>query len=135
MVGRDAPELGVGGVRSDAVEEGADFPLPAFEVCTQDRDLVVVWQFDRSKALCAPTEEQAALALGAEVSDPLRMPAWRDEVARALESQHIDRSAAGLAGLASADFEDAGSRDAQSDTSESATARLNTCVMNQARSW
>jgi hypothetical protein len=46
------------------------------------------------------------------------MPAWGDEVARALESQQIDRSAAGLACLASADFEDAGSRDAQSDTSE-----------------
>jgi hypothetical protein len=95
MVGRDAPELGVGGVRSDAGEEGADFPLPAFEVCAQDRDLVVVGQFDCSEALCAPTEEHAALALGAEVSDPLRMPAWGDEVSRALESQRIDWSAAG----------------------------------------
>ncbi len=118
MVGRDAPELGVGGVRSDAAEECADFPFPAPEVGAQDRDLVVVGQFDRSEALCAPTKEEAALTLGTEVSDPLRVPAGRDEVARALESQQIDRSAPWLAGLASPDFEDARSRDAQSDTRE-----------------
>jgi hypothetical protein len=74
MVGCDAPELGVGGVWSDAGEEDADFPLPAFEVRAQDRDLVVVGQLDRGEALRASTEEEAALALRAEVSDPLRRP-------------------------------------------------------------
>ena len=82
MPGRNAPKLSVGGVRSDAAEECADFPFPALEVGAQDRDLVVVGQFDRSEALRTPTEEQATLALGTEVSDPLRVPAWRDEVAR-----------------------------------------------------
>src|SRR5215207_3419131 len=119
MVGRDAPELGVGGVRSDAPEECADLPFPALEVGAQDRDLVViVGQFDRSEALRAPTEEQAALALRTEVSDPLRVPAWRDEVARAFESQQIDRSVPCFARLASADLEDPGSRDAHSATRE-----------------
>src|SRR4051794_12603232 len=100
MVGRDAQELGVGGVRSDAREERADLPFPALEVGAQDRDLaVVVGKFHRGEALCPPTDEQAAHALGTEVADPLRVPARSDEVAPVLERQQIDRGTPWLAGL------------------------------------
>lgn len=93
MAGRDAPQVGVGGLRSDAAEECADLPFPALEVVAQDRNLVVVGQPGRSEALSTPTEQKAALASGTEVADPLRVPAWRDEVAGALESQEVDRTA------------------------------------------
>src|SRR3954452_16942031 len=119
MVGRDAPEFALIGVRSDSAEERADLPFPTLEVSPQDRNLLaVIGNFDRGEPLCAPTQEQAALPLGTQVPDPLSVPAWRHEIAAALESQNIDRGAPRLARLASADFEDSRSRDAQSATRE-----------------
>jgi len=113
MVRRDAPELVIAGVRSDTTKERADLPFPTLEVCAQDRDLVVIGELDRGEALSAPAEEQTALASGTEVAYPLRVPARRDEIASAFETQQIDRGTAWLAGLASADLEDPGPRDAQ----------------------
>jgi hypothetical protein len=99
------------------------------------RDLVVVGQFDRSEALCAPTEEQAALALGAEFSDPLRMPAWGDEVARALESQQIDRVRRGSPVLRPRTSRTRDPATLSPIRVSTATARLNTCVVNQPGRW
>src|SRR3954452_747489 len=94
MVGRDAPEFALIGVRSDSAEERADLPFPTLEVGPQDRNLVaVIGNFDRGEPLCAATQEQAALPLGTQVSDPLSVPAWRHEIAAALQSQNIDRGA------------------------------------------
>src|SRR3954451_9736262 len=102
MVGSDAPEFALIGVRSDSAEERADLPFPTLEVGPQDRNLLaVIGNFDRGEPLCAPTQEQAALALGTQVPDPLSVPAWRLEIAVALESQNIDRGAPRLARLAS----------------------------------
>jgi hypothetical protein len=109
MVRRDAPELVVVGVGSHAAEEGAHLPLPAPEVLAQDRDLVVVGQLDGGEGLRPPAEQQPALALGAEIPDPLRIPAGRDErTSRMRDPATLSPSRV-----------------------RTATARLNTWVVNQ----
>src|SRR5918995_203295 len=118
MVGRDAPEVIVVGIRSHPFEERADLPFPALEVGTQDRGLVIVGELARGEVLCAAAEEQAALALGAEVADPLRVPARRDEVSRAFEGQQVDRVTSWLTGLSAADLEHPRPGDAHPEAGE-----------------
>ena len=95
----------------------------------------MVGQIDRSEALRTPTEEQATLALGTEVSNPVRVPAWRDEVAPALKRQQIDRGAPWLAGLASTYFQHQEAQRFSPMRVNAATARLNTCVVNHPGRW
>src|SRR6266542_1628027 len=88
MVGGDAAQLLLGGVRSDAAEEDAHLSLPALQVRAQDRWLVVVGDLRGAKWLAPATEPEAALSTDAEVAAPLTAGAPADlEDARA---EHAD---------------------------------------------
>jgi hypothetical protein len=101
--------------RSSASEESgptppktiADLPLPALEVPAQDRWLVVVGDLGRAERLLAAAEQQAALAAGAEVADPLGVAAGGDQVALTARGEQVDRTAAPLAAAAPAHLEHA----------------------------
>src|SRR4051812_36820989 len=115
MVRRDRAELVVGGVRSDAPEELADLPLPAREIRAQDGGLVVVGHLSGGEVLPPLTPEQAPLAPDAEVSHPLRVSTWRDEIAIPLQIQRIDRCAMRVAGLSPPDLQHAGPGEGQAE--------------------
>ena len=51
MVGGDAAQLLVGGVGPDAVEEGADLPLPLLQVGAQQGRLLLVGDLGRAELL------------------------------------------------------------------------------------
>lgn len=92
--------------------------FPALQMGAQDRQLVVVGEFAGAEVLCAAAEQQAALASDAEVADPVRVAARRDEVARPLEGQQVDGRTSRLAGLAATDFEHPRSRHAHTETGQ-----------------
>src|SRR5690242_9622865 len=99
MVGCNAAQLLVGGVRADAPEEGANLELPLFQVGAKQRRLFVVGELDGTKWLSAPADAQPPLAAGAKVLDPLRMTAGRNQVLRAIVAQEVDRGLSPLTGL------------------------------------
>jgi hypothetical protein len=68
-------------VRVDVTEEALGLHRPLLEVGPDDGRLVGVVDLGRRELLVPPTELQAALAGGAQVADPLRLPARGDEVA------------------------------------------------------
>ena len=69
--------------------------------------------------LCAASDAQPPLTAGAQVLDPLRVPARRDEILRALVAQEIDRRLPPLTRCASLDLEHAGSVDAHAEAGQS----------------
>src|SRR5262249_10066266 len=81
----------------DSGEELRDLPLPAPQILTQDRFPFSHRHLDGPEALAAVSEQQLALAGRAQVSHPLRLPPWRDEIAAATARKQIDWHAARLA--------------------------------------
>src|SRR5512135_622215 len=80
MIAGDAEELGVLGVRSDALEEGAGLHFPSLQVGAEDGHLVGVRDFDRTEGLVPSAQAQAALVRRAEVTHPLGRSAGGDQV-------------------------------------------------------
>ena len=99
MVGRDPHEFTGGRVGADASEELADLPLPATEVLAQDRLLLGVRNLDRPERLASAPEQQIPAPSYAEIANPLRVPARRDEVAIPVKSEQIDGRPPGLSSL------------------------------------
>ena len=92
VLGRDGAELLVGRVGADAVEELADFPLPAAQVGAEHVELLVVGQLASrvNISVCRP-EPQLAAAGDAEVAHPLRDASGRDEVRCAVDVEQVHR--------------------------------------------
>jgi hypothetical protein len=105
VVRRDPPKLLIARVRSDAVEEHADLGLPALQVGAEQRRLLVVEELGGGERLGATAKPQPPRAASAEVADPLRVPARRDEVASAVHHQQVDGRTARLARLTAAYLE------------------------------
>src|SRR5581483_1916193 len=120
MVGTDAFQVLVTGVRAHSVEERADLPGPAFEVTAQHQHLVVpVGKFGCGEPLPAPADSQLTLACGAQVAHPLRRSARRHEVTRAVDGEQVHRHRPWQPGRPSADGEDARSVDRDAQPGES----------------
>jgi hypothetical protein len=69
-----------------AAEGLADLPLPAAQVGSKDRLLVDVGDLGRAGVFSITTVHEIALAGGAEVANPFRVRARRDEKAVAVEA-------------------------------------------------
>src|ERR1700742_2345986 len=104
VVGGDAAEVGVGGVGADTFEEGADLPLPLFEVGAKDLWLLVVGDLG-DRELLGLAADQPAPAADPDVPHPLGVAAGRDQVALAVQGEWVDRRLPPLAALATLNFE------------------------------
>ena len=71
VFGGDAPQLVVGRVGRDAVEESPDLELPAPEIGPQHRDLVVVAELVGAEGLDPSAHHELAFAGDPEVAHPL----------------------------------------------------------------
>src|SRR5689334_10547330 len=103
MIGRDATELRVGRRRAHAVEEDADFELPSLQVRAQDLDLVVVGDLFGAERLGVMTDPELTLTCRAQVLDPLRLAAWRDQITLAFVGEQVHRRGAPLTARTPAD--------------------------------
>src|SRR5262249_3648449 len=88
---RDAPQVVVGGARRQTLEEAADLQGPALEVGAQDGRLVCVAHLDGAEWLAPPTEAQLPAAGGAQVADPVRLPARRHQIAHPVAHEQVHR--------------------------------------------
>jgi hypothetical protein len=91
VVRGDRQQLVVGAVRSDAVEELTDLPLPSTQIRPQDRRLVPIVQFLHTDGLGASADAQRALARGAHVQYPVGLAAWGHEVPATVDVQDVHR--------------------------------------------
>src|ERR1039458_2020967 len=107
MIRRDPAELIVRGVRPDTVEECPDLELPLLQIGPQHRRLLIVGELDRRKWFCPPTDTQAAPTTRAQVLNPLRVAAWRDQIVGAFVAEQVHRGLSPLAGLAALHLEHA----------------------------
>src|SRR4029077_8329709 len=105
---RDAPQLLVRRVRSDALEEDADLGLPPLQVGPQQPRLLVVVELGCGEWIAPPAEQECALtAARTEVPHPLGLASRRHEVTLAFEGQRVDRHAPRLTARAAAHLEHA----------------------------
>ena len=88
-------------------QEHADLELPLLQVGSQQRRLLVVGELDRVERLRPPADTEPPLTARAQVLDPLRVTARRDQIVGALVVQKVDRGLSPFAGLAALDLEDA----------------------------
>src|SRR4051794_6580653 len=116
MQRRDPPQVLVGGVGADTLEERADLPGPLLQVRTEDGQLLLVGELGAGEPLRPAALAQTALTAGPQVAHPLGVPAWRDEVAPAVVIERIHRRAAPLAALATTHLEDARADEADAET-------------------
>ena len=117
-------DVGVGGVGRQAVEEPPDLPCPRLQVRPQDRRLVGVGELDGVERLDAAADAQRAGAGGRAGCGPTGSRRGRDEVARAVDGEQVDRRAAELAGRAAAHLEDARALDADAAPGEAGDERV-----------
>jgi ATP-dependent exoDNAse (exonuclease V) beta subunit len=117
VAGRDAPQLVIGRIRANALEEDTDLELPPLQVGAQQWRLLVVDELGRREGLAPAAEEQRSLATRrSEVPHPLRLAAGRYEEAGALERQQVHGRPPGLAARPPAHLEDARAEDADTES-------------------
>src|SRR5262245_7306245 len=87
--GGDRAQLVVGWRRAESLEEASHLEAPAGEVGAQHGRLLRVVDLDRAKGLAPPAQPQLATAGGAQVADPLRLAARRDQVAGAVAFEQV----------------------------------------------
>src|ERR1700704_918935 len=109
MIGCDPAQFLIRRLRAHAAKERAHLELPFLQVGTKQRRLLVVGELHRMERLSTPADTQPSFTAGAEVLDPLRMTARRNQILRAVVAQQVDRRLTPLAGLAALDLEHAGS--------------------------
>jgi hypothetical protein len=124
VLGRDAAHLLVRRVWTDALEEWAHLPLPSPQVGAQDRWFVLVRHLGRRERLAATSHQKSARSARPEVSRPLRVAAWGDEVQPAVKGEHVDGRAPELTARAPGDLEDTRSGDADSETRQGRNDRV-----------
>jgi hypothetical protein len=113
MVGGDAQQLGVVGIRSDTVEEDPHFQLPTPQIGPQDRQLVRVRELDGPKTLAVTAQTQRPFLGGAQIAHPLGHASRGDQVAATFEGEQVDGGLPDLSAGATAHLQNARSPDAQ----------------------
>jgi len=73
-----------------AVEEHPYLHLPTLQVCAENVRLLVILEFHRTEGLNPLTYGEFARLRHAEVSNPLSLPPWRDEIAAITNGQRVD---------------------------------------------
>src|SRR5262249_56345813 len=115
---RDAEKLRVGRLGGDALEERRDLESPLVEIGPQEGRLLAVAELDGAEGLAASPEAELAAAHDAQIPDPLRLTARRDEVLCPLVDQEVHGNRPPLAALPSPDGQDARSVDADPQSRE-----------------
>src|SRR5689334_19950631 len=107
VVQRDPIEVGVRRFGPDSVEELSDFPLPAAQILAQHLSLRVVGDLACAELLPPPPDQEIAFTGDAQIAHPLRVAAWCDQVAGAVEGQDVHGCPVRPSRLAAAYLEDA----------------------------
>ena len=118
VVRRDASQFLVWGFGINTLEEGTDLEFPALQVGTEHGRLIAVGQLEDTNPFAAGPYPQLGVGTRSDVSDPLCLPSWCNQVPLSLISKYVDRGGALTPAGPSAYSKNARAVDAEATPSE-----------------